>query len=453
MKIFLIFIAFTMVLAGCVSHEPVRLPREAVPQSWSDETVKTHLAVTATLLDLVDDPRARALVQEGLNQNHDLRAAAQSLAASRLLLTGPRARRLPTVSTGLDLARNNQGEGRGPGSLFKLAGTVSWEIDLWGRLKDLYDAGGADYRASEADYRAAMDSLGAGVLKLWIEGASARQRIALQENRIEIHQKSEATVLERYQQGLGNLNDLAAVRSTMEQARAELVEERCGYAEIARALEILVGRYPDASLDFPRELPMMALPPARVPGEVLENRPDIRALIARIEAAHLVTAAEKKAMLPGITLSADLFKSHSRLGSLGAADTLWGTSVSILQPVFNGNSLRARYEAMAEKEKALVDQYCQNVLLAMKEAENAFGRERALGVQAVHLAKALEQAEQNSRYFYQRYISGLASILELNQANDEALMVRKRLVAIRTARFVNRIEMAKALGMGVSSVQ
>lgn len=442
-----------MVAAGCVAREPVRLPREAVPQHWSDDTVKTNLTVTATLLDLVNDPRARALVREGLDRNHDLRAAGQRLTASRLLLTGTRARRLPTVSAGLDLSRNNQGESPRVGNRFKLFGRVSWEIDLWGRLKDLQDSEGAGYRASEADYRAAMDSLGTGVLKLWIQGASARQRMALQEERIRIHQKSEATVLDRYRQGLGNLNDLAAVRSTMEQARAELAQEQFGYAGIARSLEILVGRYPDASLDFPKELPVMALPPAGVPASVLENRPDIRALMARIQAAHLMTATGKKAMLPGITLSADLFKSHSQLGSLGAANTLWGTGVSILQPVFNGHTLKARYDAMAEKEKALVDQYCQAVLVAMKEAEDAFGREKSLGVQAAHLAAALEQAEQNSRYFYQRYITGLATILDLNQVNDQALSVGKRLVEIQKERLVNRIDMAKALGMGVGSTQ
>jgi NodT family efflux transporter outer membrane factor (OMF) lipoprotein len=453
MKRLLTLIAFTMVAGGCVAREPVRLPREAVPQRWSDETVRTNLTVTASLLDLVDDPRARALVREGLDRNHDLRAVAQGLVASGLLLADGRAKRLPTVSAGLDLSRNNQGENPRVGNRFKLFGRVSWEIDLWGRLKDLQDSEQAGYRASEEDYRGAMDSLGTGVLKLWIEGASARQRMALQAERIKIHQRSEATVLDRYQQGLGNLNDLAAIRSTMEQARAEFAEEQCGYAEIARSLEILVGRYPDVSLDFPKELPVMALPPAGVPASVLVNRPDIRALAARIEAAHLVTAAEKKAMLPGITLSADLFKSHSQLGNLGAADTLWGTGGAILQPVFNGHSLKARYEAMAEKEKALVDQYCQAVLVAMEESENAFGRERSLGVQAGHLAAALEQAEQNSRYFYQRYITGIATILDLNQVNDQTLSVRKRLMEIQKARLVNRIDMAKALGMGVGSTQ
>ncbi|MBI9088950.1 MAG: TolC family protein [Desulfobacterium sp.] len=440
-----LFVALTMVLSGCVVHEPVQLPRLVVPQTWSDETVKARLTVTAGLLDLVDDPRARALVQEGLNQNHDLRAAGQRLAASGLLLSGPLARRFPTVSAGMDLARNNQGENHDVGSQFKFSGTVRWEVDIWGRLKDLYDAEEAGFRASEADYRAAMDSLGARVITLWIQGASARQRMALEEKRIEIHQKSEATVLERYQQGLGNLNDLASVRSTVEQARAELVQEQCGYAEIARSLEILVGRYPDASLDFPAELPQVDHPPVRVPGAVLENRPDIKALMARLEAAHLVTVAEKKAMLPGVTLSADLFKSPAQLGGLGSASTLWGTSVSILQPVFNNRSLRAKYEAMKETEKALVDEYCQAVLRAMKEVENAFGREKAFGMQAAHLARALEQAEQNSRYYFQRYTTGLASILDLNQVNDQALLVRKRLVAIRKARLINRIDMAKAL--------
>jgi len=448
-------------LSGCtpgVSRAPASLP-DNIPGTFGSSVDSSvgpsvdlgDLPIAYRLLELIDSPQLHALVIEALENNPDIRAAAFRLESSRYLLAGPRSQRMPKLNAGISSARRNQGGNNDPfkretQTTQKVFANVSWEIDLWGRLADEYQAAGQEVLAENQDILKARDALAARVIQAWIRQKAARRAKAIETQRLSVLQQIEDILIHRYRDGIGSLDEYATARTRTQVAKADLSTQQADLADSIRTLELLLGRYPQGQLFCGRDWPALALPELGTPAAVLLNRPDIRAGLARVNAAQNQARALDKARLPGVNLSAELFRSGTRLSDIGSAVTYWGLLGSVFQPLFQGGRLRDEARAGYLRADAAVQDLSAIVLQAFSEIETTLTQEKELAVQTKALGIAVLESENSSRYFVDRYRQGLDNIQTLLIAKEQEFSVKLRLNQARADRLSNRVDLAIAIG-------
>ena len=383
---------------------------------------------------------------EALKNNPDIKAAAFRLQSARYLLSGPRSQRMPKVDAGFSRGKSKQEYNYGTRTSNKITVNVKWEIDLWGRLADEYQAANQEVQAKEQDLLKARDALAARVIQAWIRQKAARRALSIGTQRLSVLQRIEDILIHRYRDGIGNLDEYAAAKTRTQVAKADLSAQQADLADSVRTLELLLGRYPQGQLSCGRDWPAIALPEPDTPAAVLLNRPDIRAGLARVDAAQNQARAADKARLPGVILSAELFRSGIRLSDIGSAATYWGLLGSVFQPLFQGGRLRDEARAGHLQADAAIQNLHAIVLQALSEVENALTLEKELAVQAKALEIAAVESEKSSRYFVDRYRQGLDNIQTLLIAKEQEISVKLRLNQARADRLSNRVNLAIALG-------
>lgn len=444
-----------VLLSGCalMSDKPdVRLSND-LPTTWAADVEIGELPIAASLLDLIDEEHLRELVQEAQENNPDLKATALRLRAAGYMLSEPRSRLLPKVNAGFSKERSNQRVDAKTGKQttadsHRLSLGVSWEIDIWGRLADEYAASKYAVLAQEHDYQYARDALAVRVIQAWIEQVAIQRSLAIETERVGVLQRIETVLVERFKDGIGSLDELSTARSRTEIAKADLSAQKTAWLRAVRKLEVLLGRYPRGELLAGRNLPSVALPPVDVPAAALLNRPDIQAALARVESARSISRSARKAILPELRLSGQLFKEAVRLGDIGGSTTYWSILGSLFQPLFEGGRIINESRARRTEAKASLMELHKTVLQALKEVEDGFDREHGLAAQAHALEVAVQESKKSSRYFEERYRQGLDTIQSLLIAKEQEMSVRIRLNEVLAERLSNRIDLALGLGIG-----
>lgn len=445
MKRFILLVSVYLA-AGCTTLRPIEeaaLPK-GIPESWTSDAGSTELPVTARFLDWVDEEALNELVHEALRNNPDLAATVRRLEAQGYLLGLTRAQRLPQIQAGLNSGRNDLDTGRF--DQHRLSVGVNWELDLWGKLADQQAAAQGALEAAEQDWQRLRDALAARVIQTWIEQVAFRKAVGIESERVEVLQKVESLLTERYRDGTGNLDELSTARSRTEIARADLSLQQAALNESIRRLELLVGRFPVGRLVSQSELPVVMPPMVGVPTETLENRPDVRASLARVESARRSTRSAKKEALPSVRFSGDVFREGTRFGDLDGAADQWSFLGSLFQPLFEGGRIRSVSRARASETEAAVFDLHAVVLQALKEVEDALDVAGSLRVQADALSVAAEESESSSRYYEDRYRKGLDSLQSMLIAKEQEMAVKLRLNDVQGKILMNRINLALALG-------
>lgn len=446
---FLIFTA--LALAGCADFAPPP-ERDAVDrlsppaQFAAGQSGQTEL-VTG-LLDLFDDASLKAVVNRALANNLDIRTAAlqMELAGYNAQISG--AALYPSATGTFNQTRTG---GTAPtGGTTRPSLDVSWEVDLWGRLRDQRGAARLDTRAQEENLRAVRASVAAQVMQGWFEYARAAQAMALEGQRLEGLKQREEFVRRNYRAGVGNLDDLAAIERDVALSEEIVLANRGTRNDAARALELLLGEYPDAVISGSPRLPKLrAAPKAGVPAQVLTERPDLRSAWAGVEAADRRIAVAQKDLLPQISLTGSLGSTSPEFSDLLSGATIWSLAGNLTAPIFDGN--RRRTEILASRNRA--DQawinYLQTALRAFSEVERALDQERLLRGREAELRAAVGHAQRTADLFDTRYQAGLASILDLLDAQNAVYNIRSQLLTVRTTRLNNRVALALALGKEV----
>lgn len=444
-----------VLLSGCAlmrDQPDTQLPND-LPTTWTADVEIGELPIATRLLDLIDEERLRELVQEAQENNPDLKATALRLRAAGYLLSESRSRLLPKINAGFSKGRSNQTLDTNTGKQtaadsHRLFAGVSWEIDIWGRLADEYAASKYAVLAQEYDYRYARDALAVRVIQAWIEQVAIRRSLAVEAERVRVLQRIETVLVERYKDGIGNLDELSTARSRTEIAKADLSSQNTAWLRAIRKLEVLLGRYPRGELLAGGNLPAVSPPPVGLPAAALLNRPDIQAALARVESARSLSRSAQKAILPDFRLSGQLFREAARLGDIGSSTTYWSVLGSLFQPLFEGGRIINESRARRTEAEASLMELHEVVLLALKEVEDAFDREHGLAAQAHALQAAAQESKKSSRYFEERYRQGLDTIQSLLIAKEQEMSVRIRLNEVLAERLSNRIDLALGLGIG-----
>ena len=460
MKQIVLFFA-GLTLFSCASAPKVHHPEPDVriPDAWSaGPTLEGE--IDGLWWSSFSAPHLEDLVVEALTHNHDLRAAATRVqqAQARARIAG--APLQPQVTAAASGSRRKQNfiglpiPGAGGGVVsntsdsFGLSLNLSWELDLWGRLRAGQAAALADLQVAAADWRGARLSLAAQTARLFFAALEAGRQVELALATVDNYQLSTEQIRSRYRRGLRSSLDLRLGRSNLAGAQAFLLQRRQQRDQLLRQLELLLGRYPAAALETGAELPPVpAAVPAGLPADLVARRPDLAAAERRLAAADRRLAEARSALYPRISLTASGGRSSEELEDLLDGDFgVWNLVANLTQPLLQGGRLRAGVDlARAGREQAIA-LYAQSALRAYAEVESALAAEQYLAAQEGALRIATEEALAARQLAEERYGKGLADLITLLEAQRRAFDAESRLLTVQRQRLDARIDLHLALG-------
>lgn len=455
----------TAFLVACVKPPPVEHPSVDldVPESW---TAVGELSPSGEVPDAWwEDFGAPALseaVQAALDRNHDLRAAAARVerAAAQARIAG--ADLEPALDLGINASRRKQNfigfpipgeEGSVLSTTFTNYGAslnLSWEIDLWGRLRAGARAALADLQAARADYAAARLSLAGQTAKAWLAAAEAAQQVDLARRTVETWRRSFQQVQYRYEQGVRSPLDVRLARTSLADAEALLEVRRNQQDAAVRQIEILMGRYPGRELADPESLPgVPSRIPAGLPAEMVSRRPDLAASERRLAAADQRLRSARRSLYPRFTLTASGGTASAGLSDLVDGNfSVWSLAAGLFQPLFQGGRLRAGVDDAEAGTREALEIYISDVLRAYGEVEAALAAEQYLARETEYLSESSVQSAAARELAQGRYEFGLEDYVTVLEAQRRELNSQAALLEVRRLRLNNRVDLYLALGGG-----
>lgn len=457
-------IAFLLAVSvGCAAAPPVETPQLdiAVPETWTAARTPVGTVAPDWWTDF-GEPGLSTAVETVLEQNLDLVAAAARLeqaAADARVAAGALQ---PTVQASYSGSRRKQNfvgfpipgaEGRVLSTVSTNQGVsldVSWEIDLWGRLRADAQATLADLQRSAADLRGAQLSMAGQTVKAWFAIAEARQQVTLLDGTVASFRASAEQVRERFESGIRPALDLRLALLNLANAEALLDQRRQQLDASARQLEVLLGRYAGGAIEQPSRLPEVTYDvPGGMPADLVARRPDLVAAERQVAAAGARLGLARKQLLPNITLTAATGTASDTLRSLIDGDFgVWSLLGSLVAPLWQGGQLRAQIARAEAQTAEVLANYANTALVAYAEVETALAAEGFLADRVGHLTSAVEQARAAERLADERYRAGLESYITVLDSQRSAAQADGDLIAARRLRLENRVDLYLALGGG-----
>ena len=445
-------LCIALVLSGCVLKAPPSAedlgkevaPTTPVPSEWTAPGAKPG-DVQSNWLGTFDDPQLNELVAEAIKQNSDLRAAAARVEQAAAYVKVAGGELYPTV----DLLGKAGGKMSGDSSgLEGVLVSASWELDLWGRVRYGTRSAEEQYASAEADFVFARQSLAALVAKSWfLLTETSLQHDTLTEM-VDSATKLTDLAQDRYRIGIGSELDVASARVNLQTYRDSLRQVDLAREQAARALEVLVGRYPAALVKPPAQLDNFPPEvPAGLPSELLERRPDVIAAQQRVAVAFSRYREAQAARLPKIALTASGSHLTSDFFVLQDRDNpVWTIGGSVFAPLFRGGALKAQAEVRSAEQKQAVAQYVTTALKAFADVENALSSEVALQDRETILASAVTDGAQALRLSEIRYRVGSGDLRGVQQQQLAYYTTKVTLLRVQTERRVQRVNLHLALG-------
>ena len=453
-------IAFLAVwLAGCGSIAPsqkqvdrnvteaVQQQAPATPTQW--QSAADSGTVQAGWIESFNDSALTALVIEAQENNRDLAAAAANVDRAWALARQAGAALKPSVGLTGDAARTGVADSSRPTTAnLSLGVQVAWEADVWGRLRSGQLAAVAGAQAVEADFRSAQQSLAAATAKAYFSAIEASIQTDIARESVRILEETHRIVKVKYDNREASAQDLSLARSDLATARESLTTIEGSFRDAVRALEVLIGRYPGASLGVRDTLPVAPPPPpAGLPSELLERRPDIVAAERRVAAAFNATNQARAARLPSIGLTGGVGGASNSLSNLlDPGNVAWRVGTSLLAPLYEGGRLREGVVvATAEQEQALAA-YGQAALDAFSELETNLDQGVVVQQRIVDLKVAAAEAENAFRIARLLYLEGEEDLLSTLIIQNREIAAKSSLSIAKRLLLEQRVNLNLALG-------
>ena len=424
------------------------------PADWTVEKEEGTLPFEAGWIDDFEGGDLAGLVRKALLHNLDLKAAAGRMEASRATASIAGADRWPQVTSRQDNSRRQRAGTTGfaitssRNNNFSLALSFSWELDIWGRVRDEHRAAIADWQAAQEDYRAARLSLAARTIQVWFDAVEAGLQVRLAEDTVKSFEANLSTIEQRFRSGISRALDLRLTRANVAGARSSLEARRRQRDGAVRRLEVLLGRYPAFRLGIAEKLPEIINPvPAGLPSELLARRPDIAAAERRLAASGERVKVSKKSRLPAIRLTGGGGTSTDEFDQLLNMDfKVWNIASGITQPIFQGGRLLANVKRrQAQFQSALAD-FGQIALTAFREVESTLASASYLAGQEEFLSISAEESIGAADLAWDQYQRGLIDIVTVLESQRRSFDSQRQLLQISKERLQNRVDLYLALG-------
>ena len=444
-------LAAAALIAGCSMTPTLERPAAPVPATFPGQPASVAVSGPVQAWEsFITDARLRELVALALKNNRDLRVATLNIEQVRAQYQVRRADQVPTVNA--TVAGNRQPTPSGDISSTYTAGLAmaSWELDFFGRVASLKDAALAQFLASEEAQRAVQTSLVASVASSWLSLQTDEALLALTQRTLATREDSLRLTKLRFDNGAASALDLRQAESLTAAARATLAQQRRTIALDLNALTLLVGQEVPANLlpgagDVAPFQPV----PEGLPSELLTRRADIRQAEQQMVAANANIGAARAAFFPRISLTAGIGTVSTELSGL-FKDGSWGFTLApqALLPIFDMGRNQANLDAAKAARDIAMAQYEKAIQVAFREVADALAGRATLGEQLA-AQEAQAQAETDRfRLAELRYRNGVASYLDVLDAQRSLFATQQALAQTRLAQQQNQVALYKALGGG-----
>ena len=381
--------------------------------------------------------------------NYDLQIAAAQLDAASAAARKAASAYTPAVDLAASAGRSgNTDSGASAQSTLGVSLDVAWEVDVWGRVRAGASAAESQSRAAALDLQAARYSLAAQVAKAWLAAIEANLQRKLAADSVGDLGETLRIVEVRFREGQVSRQDVHLAATDLALAEEQL--EAAGNAghEAARAIELLLGRYPQAELAVRDDLPALTpLPAAGLPAQLLERRPDLRAAEARIAAAFSLSEQARAARLPRINLVSSLGTTSDALRNLAdPVNTFWQLGLNLLQPLIDGGRLQADVDIADARQREAVAAYAKQAQGAFAEVERTLTAAGSLQRRVEHLRAAERAASEAHRLMTLRYRAGESDLLHVLEAHRRWLDARKGVLRVALQQRLERVNLQLALG-------
>ena len=459
--------AAAALLSGCAIGPNYKRPNVAVPTNFR-ATAPLDAHEAASLADLkwfevFQDEQLQGLVRTALAQNYDLRDAVARVEEARANLGVTRSNQVPQVSASntLEITRlSRDGSFPLPASFVSEQNRnwnqtglnlLSFELDIWGRLRRSTEAARANLLSAEWNQKAVVSTLVSQVATAYFQLLELDAELEVSQRTLETRRESLQLVQSRQRGGVATLLDLRQAEQLVDSAAATIPTIQQQIEQTENQISLLLGKGPQG-IERRRSLEQASLPPevpAGLPSTLLERRPDVHAAEQALVAANANIGVAKAAYFPQISLTGLIGGQSSSLANLfSGPNRAWTFVPQTTQPLFAGGRLKSNVRmAEAERDQAQIA-YEKSVQTAFKEVSDALiahDRTRESRVQQENLAAALEDRK---RLAYVRYRGGVDTQLNALDADRDLYQAELGLAQIRYAELVSVVQLYKALGGG-----
>ncbi|MDF1826608.1 MAG: efflux transporter outer membrane subunit [Verrucomicrobiales bacterium] len=469
-RILLTSAATLLFLSSCKSLSPDDAMHHAsvqAPAHWiAGETYRPDTFPDRHWIESFNDSNLTTFVDSVLENNKDLKAAQSRIEIARTTANITAADLYPQLQGSGSGGRSLQNyigfpiPGTPPGSVlstrnnqFGLSLDLSWEIDLWGRIRAATKASVADFEASRYDSATAELSLAGQAAKAWFALAEAKDQVALTEATIRTFSGTESLLRDRFESGIEEngrnfASELLLSSADVSRARESLQTQLDLAQRTSRQLEVLAGSYPAGQAGKSARLPdFPAKVPADLPSALLERRPDLAAAERRIAAADERVMEAKKSLLPAIGLTSSFGTTSEDISDiLDSGFSVWSVAGNLAQPILQGGRLRANVSRREAELQLAATEFEQAALTAFSEVENALASEEFLTNRVTALIRTARLTSSAYERARDEFETGTGDILTVLAAQQQEFTARSQLLSVRRLRLENRVDLYLALG-------
>jgi multidrug efflux system outer membrane protein len=458
---FLLALMVTALCAGCTVGPNYQRPDIPMPPAWRTATDTARSLADLGWWQLFDDHALQQCIRIALHNNNDLQLAIAHVSEARALLGMARAAQFPQLDAGARYTYQRLSETSFPPveklqvdpemDLFRTDLDLSFEIDLWGRLRRGTEAARAEMLASEDNQRTVLMTLVSDVAQAYFDLLELDREAEIDRHTLASRQESLALVRHRYDDGLASDLDVKRAEEALAAAAATVPDVERRSAQTENRLRLLLGQNPGP---IPRgeSLYRQHLPPeipAGLPAALLERRPDIRAAEARLVAANARIGEAKAAFFPHISLTGAFGAESVALSDLFTGPSrVWQVRPTMLLPIFHAGRLSAHLHATEARERQALIQYRQSIQQAFREVEDALVFHRkARDIRTVR-EQRVRAAQQALGLANLRYTNGVSSYLDVLDAERQLFSAETELTQTTRDQLLAVVQVYKALGGG-----
>ena len=403
------------------------------------------------------DQTTAELVELALTANTDLQAAAARVLEAEALLDAAGGARLPQVDYGLSANRSRNsfvlpeiGRINPESTTYGTDLGISWQTDLFGKLKRTQQSAWASLLAEKAARDAVLHTVVAAVVRTRVQVATLERALDIARDIRTSWESTTATVERRYRNGLVGAVDLYLARENLASARAAEAALEGSVATARNALDVLVGRRPGAGARLPRtlpELPNVDPVPLGLPAELLDRRPDLRQSEMRLAAATYGIGVALADLYPSLSLTAAGGTRSDTLADLISSETfIYNAVANLVGPLFTGGQRRANVAVARARTEQAAATYAGAVLVALREVEDALVLEASVREQLAHNNQRVADARSANRIASERYQRGVENLLYVLETERRLRLAEEAWISSQADLWNARIELFLALG-------
>ena len=472
-----IIITAFIFLLGCANNTSITIEDIDIdiPDRWQT-TIPDYEPLTGKWWSMFNDPELEQFIDAILENSPNIKTIVNNrkIALQNAKINGSGV--FPTLNPSLNSSKSQQNlSGFGFGEFFSnmngsqdsiggglsdnevvtfdsesygLSLNLQWEIDVWGRVLNGRRAAFKEYESLDYELSYLAYSTIVRSTQTYFQAIEASEQLKIAQESYESLVRIRDLVEDRFKRGIKSSLDFRLAETSVSTAKITIEDRKNQLHSLNRNLEIISGDYPAGILISNHELPD-TIPEisAGIPADIITRRPDINALVLRVEAAGLNLSQAKRNLLPGLTLNGSVGTSAKKLEDiLNDDNSVWSLSAGLVSPLFNGGKLKSAVKIQESVVENAKQELIQGLLLAFSEIETILYLEESIKVKLDAIRNAVSQSKSAYLLSTERYDKGVTTLESVLNSQRQYNEIRSRYLSLKRQRIENRLSILLAIG-------